>query len=233
MPIPKELTTITKTSRYLALLLFILLPILAFFIGKNYQSNLDATAQLNIQQTYQSIKTIKLLTQPSISASPAQSQDIPADWKTYTYQREGFSFHYPANWVFCKKSGPAEIFTLCGPNNFELGLYDYGPLSGSVADTVHYQEIVLIPNLKSLSLVQSGYGLNSNTIGLTDEKFSLNTKMSNGLHLTFKGKSSSTLSFDGSYYPPTDETMPQFAPAEFAAKEEVKTAAKILKSLTY
>ena len=38
MPLPKELTTVTPLSKAVALLLFILLPILSFLFGMNYQT---------------------------------------------------------------------------------------------------------------------------------------------------------------------------------------------------
>ena len=42
MQIPKELTTVTPLSRLLALLLFILLPILGFVFGINYQKTINS-----------------------------------------------------------------------------------------------------------------------------------------------------------------------------------------------
>ena len=43
MQLPKELTTVTRLSRYLALSLFIILPFLAFGFGMKYQRIIDAT----------------------------------------------------------------------------------------------------------------------------------------------------------------------------------------------
>ncbi len=44
MKLPKELTTVTRLSKALALTLFITLPILAFSFGMNYQKGLDEQA---------------------------------------------------------------------------------------------------------------------------------------------------------------------------------------------
>lgn len=43
MKIPKELTTVTRISKALALLMFIVLPICGFFLGMQYQSSIDTT----------------------------------------------------------------------------------------------------------------------------------------------------------------------------------------------
>lgn len=45
MKLPKELTTVTKTSKILAFVVFITLPFLGFFLGMNYQSSLDSASQ--------------------------------------------------------------------------------------------------------------------------------------------------------------------------------------------
>jgi len=41
MPLPKELTTVTLLSKLVALLLFILLPIVSFIFGVNYQKTIS------------------------------------------------------------------------------------------------------------------------------------------------------------------------------------------------
>src|SRR3989344_7567875 len=40
MQLPKELTTVTPLSKNIALIMFTLLPIIAFILGMNYQANL-------------------------------------------------------------------------------------------------------------------------------------------------------------------------------------------------
>lgn len=46
MTLPKELTTVTSLSKTLALILFILLPIIAFFLGRTYQKSISESKQL-------------------------------------------------------------------------------------------------------------------------------------------------------------------------------------------
>lgn len=44
MPLPKSFTTVTSFSKTVALVIFTLLPICAFFLGMRYQGILDGTA---------------------------------------------------------------------------------------------------------------------------------------------------------------------------------------------
>lgn len=50
MPLPKELITVTPLSKAVALLLFILLPILSFLLGMNYQNIINNLQNINNQQ---------------------------------------------------------------------------------------------------------------------------------------------------------------------------------------
>lgn len=56
MPIPQELITVTRTSKIIALLVFILLPVIAFFVGRQYETKTDnpkypSNVQVKIQPT--------------------------------------------------------------------------------------------------------------------------------------------------------------------------------------
>lgn len=53
MSLPKELTTVTRFSKIMAITLFITLPILAFVFGMNYQKLLINTNQLENQPVNQ------------------------------------------------------------------------------------------------------------------------------------------------------------------------------------
>jgi hypothetical protein len=50
MPLPKELTTVTLFSKYLAMILFVAFPFVGFFVGIQYQSKIDQAKQQNNQQ---------------------------------------------------------------------------------------------------------------------------------------------------------------------------------------
>ncbi len=65
MTLPKELTTVTPVSKTLAVLLFIILPICAFFLGENYQQMID----MNSSQHSLFVPNRQILT-PTPSTSP-------------------------------------------------------------------------------------------------------------------------------------------------------------------
>jgi hypothetical protein len=83
MRLPKELTTVTTTSKYLALFLFLMLPIIAFIYGKSYQKTLD--------QANQPVQTETAL---QITPASIQATKIPT-WKTFTNNEYLFRFQYP------------------------------------------------------------------------------------------------------------------------------------------
>lgn len=92
MKLPKELTTVTKTSKILAFVVFITLPFLGFFLGMNYQSSLDSASQAPT--------TDPIL--PKRISTPTPSQAInTSTWKTYTntkyYYSVKFSSAYKIN----------------------------------------------------------------------------------------------------------------------------------------
>lgn len=60
MNLPKELTTVTKTSKTLAYIVFLTLPFIGFFLGIKYQQTLD----LANQQTTESV-TVKQIPMPT------------------------------------------------------------------------------------------------------------------------------------------------------------------------
>src|SRR5438067_11270968 len=92
MPLPKSLTTVTPFSRYLALSLFVILPLSAFIYGVYYQKNIDLTAQ----QIKQDTKTTAFNSKQILSPNKVTA------WATYTGTGEAaparFSIKYPANW---------------------------------------------------------------------------------------------------------------------------------------
>lgn len=98
MKLPKELTTVTKTSKILAFIVFITLPFLGFFAGMNYQASLNSISQTST--------TEPIL--PKRIPTPTPSQTINTSTrKTYTNTKYGFQLKFPE-----------EVFTSC---NTEVG----------------------------------------------------------------------------------------------------------------
>ena len=90
MKLPKELTTVTRLSKYLAMVLFITLPFIGFFMGMNYQSMLDLSGR---QQADTSLTVIKP------SPTPTTNISDTSNWKTYTSSEQKFSFKYPESYT--------------------------------------------------------------------------------------------------------------------------------------
>ena len=85
MQLPKELTTVTPLSKYLALSLFVLLPILAFFLGMRYS-----------QIIYTDMLPQVAYTRGESNNTPSPSPDF-SNWKTYRDNRFNFSLEYPSS----------------------------------------------------------------------------------------------------------------------------------------
>lgn len=88
MNLPKELTTVTKTSKTLAYIVFLTLPFIGFFLGIKYQQTLD----LANQQT-----TEPVIIKRTPTPTPSQIIDT-SNWKTYTSKSYEFSFQYPPDY---------------------------------------------------------------------------------------------------------------------------------------
>ena len=88
MKIPKELTTVTRLSKTLALILFIALPFGGFYFGRTYQKHLDQTFERPHQMEQ------RMMHQPSPSA------DLnTANWKEFKDPNKKFSVNFPQNWL--------------------------------------------------------------------------------------------------------------------------------------
>ena len=85
MKLPKELTTATKLSKYLAMVLFIALPFVGFFLGVRYQEMMDLAKNQEMGANF------------SILRSPTPI-DETANWKTYINKKYEFSFKYSDKW---------------------------------------------------------------------------------------------------------------------------------------
>jgi hypothetical protein len=83
MKLPKELTTVTPTSKITAAIVFVTLPFIAFFLGIQYQTIITRNPSGNLT--------------PSSSKSSAENQT--SDWKTYVNNEFKYSVKYPSNWV--------------------------------------------------------------------------------------------------------------------------------------
>lgn len=93
MNLPKELTTVTKLSKYLAMVVFIALPFVGFFLGVRYQEMMD----LSKRQQEESNLAIPRAPTPTPIAIPTVDPSITANWKTYNDNKDGFSVKYDSS----------------------------------------------------------------------------------------------------------------------------------------
>lgn len=93
MPLPKELTTVTPLSKTIALILFILLPILSFFLGMNYQKVIENKAAVTSTPTPGVFCTMEAKICPDGSAvgrSGPNCEFAPCPTLTKTNNQKGF-----------------------------------------------------------------------------------------------------------------------------------------------
>lgn len=83
MKLPKELTTVTTLSKTIALIMFVTMPIIGFFLGMRYQETLDLISRLEAP-----IRPIPTPT-PTINTT---------NWKTYTIPNIA-TFKYPPSYI--------------------------------------------------------------------------------------------------------------------------------------
>jgi len=93
MQLPKELITVTPLSKIVALILFLLVPILGFLFGMKYQKAITIT-------------NVAPIISPSLTLIPA-NQDETTGWKIYTSSMD-FTFLYPTTW-FISETGSSQF----------------------------------------------------------------------------------------------------------------------------
>lgn len=96
MKLPKELTTVTKLSKYLAMLLFIALPIVGFLLGTKYQQKVMIETKNTNLSISQPVPTPSWSIIRYKSLTPIKT--LSSGWKTYNAPANCFSFSIPGNW---------------------------------------------------------------------------------------------------------------------------------------
>ena len=95
MNLPKALTTVTPFSKYAALSLFIILPLITFAFGYSVGKNTHKTASYaanSIQTSYPSSTII-----PSPQASPTPNVQSKENYKIYTNSRYYYTAQFPSS----------------------------------------------------------------------------------------------------------------------------------------
>lgn len=112
MPLPKSLTTVTPFSKALAMVIFILFPILAFFLGMAYQESVNNIKIRNLEE-----KLIQLSRYPT----PTPDYTDITSWKIYKNNEFGYEVKYPNDWVYHKLDDVPELLNVLCFGNSEAG----------------------------------------------------------------------------------------------------------------
>ena len=91
MKLHPSLTTVTPISKFLAMLLFVLLPFFGFYLGMQYgRITIERTSYINTNKTTNNIS-------PSPAITALKNADT-SSWKTFTSPSLNISFKYPPNY---------------------------------------------------------------------------------------------------------------------------------------
>lgn len=91
MALPTSWTTVTPLSRKIALICFVLFPIIGFFLGVRYEQ---------VTGGFQDQTTPYLNDQwkpPVPSVAPTEKMDT-SSWQTFSEPKSKFTLHYPSDW---------------------------------------------------------------------------------------------------------------------------------------
>lgn len=87
--LPTWLITVTPFSKALAMILFIILPFVGFYLGLKYQQNLSIYTGSMIQVS---------TSIPKLTPTPQSASNDILNWKTFKSNIEGFTLKYPEDW---------------------------------------------------------------------------------------------------------------------------------------
>lgn len=101
MKLPKELTTVTTFSKYLALSLFIILPFLGFYLGRQFQKTIDDSFRPPVVVTRQ----MPALAPTNLTGTNSAALDM-SYWKEFKDPSGSYEIHFPQNWLISFEQSP-------------------------------------------------------------------------------------------------------------------------------
>lgn len=147
----RYLFTVTPFSKYLAMLLFILLPFVGFYLGMKYQQKITFTTQIIPEKNYLSL--IPIITPKPVDTSSwrTYTRIVPAD-KTPYYDDPQFkiTMEYPPDWTLKEfhslsnrvVDNPAEINTAVFTGKEGKITLEWGPMGfGGGCDPSNHLQI--------------------------------------------------------------------------------------------
>jgi len=137
--LPKSLTTVTTFSKILAMIFFIALPFLGFYLGMKYKEGITVkTDSINSTTSKPSSKACTQeakqcsdgsyvsRTGPNCEFSPCPTAtDETASWKTYTNKKYSYSFKYPKEYTIREEDASTVFYVWLSKDkndNFRLDI---------------------------------------------------------------------------------------------------------------
>lgn len=159
-PKPNPLTSVTPLSKLLALILFISLPFLGFYLGMRYQkaSSIPAPSTVvNSNPVNQPLSPSANVIQPQASPSSSTNSEM-ANWKTYISAKYNYSVQYPSDWTYRDIQYRSKGSLDTAPSFIGIGFRPNEPAPIDEEYTFINIEIFDNPNKLSLeSLVENWY----------------------------------------------------------------------------
>lgn len=215
--------TFFRSPLFITAAAFVILFVIFWTIySKNYNANFTQTP---ITET---VDEISNWTDPDLG-------DVN-NWQTYNSQFEGLSFKYPPTWKVRKKIDKTyEELTLLTPSGFEFqyisGLrYRDG---GCIDCIVRYAERVNIPNFKEMTIVENDRGGGAGVIYLSEDNVKVRDDNLNWFIDSKVSPGQRDFVFQGEFWERDGSMNKVMKPEEFSARQEVQSARKILRTITY
>src|SRR5258708_24324388 len=93
MTLPASLITVTKYSKFLALVMFVLLPFTGFFFGMEYQQKLDGVPQVSNPVQYSNPSPTPTPTPTTTATASVIARLDASNW--HTYDNKDYTVKYP------------------------------------------------------------------------------------------------------------------------------------------
>ncbi len=166
--LPTWLTTVTPFSKTLAMILFILLPFLGFYLGMKYQQ----------QVTIPSSTVSEVQKVPSLTPTPRSTLQVSsasAGWLTFTSPRGDYSINFPSNWTYSGPVAPIDNTDIYINMPLKQGYNEGGPY-------VWISKVTNKNNADFLTFITGGNQNIEKNVKITDNKIGIyNVKEVTGL----------------------------------------------------
>ena len=148
MRLPKSLTTVTRFSKILAMILFILFPILGFKLGMDYQKKFIDAVQKNKNENSQPIEK-NISPTPKLVSSPNK-----IGWYRYISDNYDYYIDYPNNYIYHKDYDDSKTPKIIDVYFEKLVNYPHAvnPILNIQSSNDQYYDKKFVENMKNMSI---------------------------------------------------------------------------------